>query len=760
MKNLLLIHIVLFSLISAIRAEMVPSDHVLTDSELIDFLNPQYNPQLEQIQSDFKNGNEEKALEELSQYFKERFSERYFFNWKNFDSRFDFYNRNYSGRKEYHISQAHDHMDLYEPYTQWKMPFINKKGEEVVSYPYRHLTRQHKADDIALAFFYTDDIKYLNYIPEQARSINEAFDNGEVESIANGNGAYEVYRAGNRMFNWLFAHQVLLASAEYTPVQQLTMIKCFLHTAAQLYQTNQKYYRGNHQTRGMSALAMISFLFPEIKGSETWTRHSLKILEEHLRYEIFKDGFQFERSVHYHISDIKNYFLPYQLASINNIKLDPVWETSLYGLFDVLAKLAFPDRNAPVLQDDTDSPWAEFNDIGDPMALGAILFSRPEFNYFASSKVSSDDYWILNQEQMDQFKNLGKKKPETGSLSFRETGYFIMREGWEEEDLYMIISAGLSKEKPDHQHGDMLGLQIYANGKVLLPNYQVRYYLEDLIEFKNSWTKSVLLIDSIPQGLEWKANKGGSGFGKWQKLPEPEVISWYTSEELDFFTGSHNAYDDLMLKPYRSVFFIKDGVWIVKDRIVSREGKHKAQQVWQGHYDVETENVFIRSVFSDGGGLEIIQLNEPVNTIYKTSLRGKGRTVFEKEVEGNTGFVTLLHPYAGFDKRIDEDFFADKKLDSWIFSSGQNLPETIITDADQIIYKDDHYLLLGLSKLEIHGKSVINQAADSDLWVVINDTEINVRNCGINKMSVSDNKKKTELKPGNSIIVKINNSGK
>jgi hypothetical protein len=700
------------------------------------------------------------ALLEISDYFKEKFAERYFFDWKNFITRFEFYNQNYSGRKEFHLSQAHDHMELYPAFTQWKMPFKNSKGEEVSSYPYRHLTRQHKADDIALAFFYTKDLKYLNYIPEQARSINEAFNKGEVESIEDGNGAYEVYRAGNRMFNWLFAHQVLLASKEYQPAQQLTMIKCFLHTAAQLSYTNQKYKRGNHQTRGMSALAMISFLFPEIKGSEKWTSQSLNILEEHLKREIFNDGFQFERSVHYHISDIKNYFLPFQLAKINRVNLNPVWETSLYGLFDVLAKIAFPDRNAPVLQDDTDSPWAEFNNIGDPMALGAILFSEPEFNYFASSKLSPDDYWYLNQDQMDQFENLEKKKPGFASISFPESGYYVMREGWDKNDLYMIISAGLSKEKPDHQHGDMLGLQIYSNGKVLVPNYQVRYYLEDLIEFKNSWTKSVLLIDSIPQGLEWKGNKGGSGFGKWQKLPEPKTISWFTSKDFDFYSGTHNAYDNINVNTYRSVFFIKDGFWIVKDQIVSARETHKAQQVWQGHYDVEMENVFIRSVFFDGGGMEIIQLTEPASKIYKATLRGKGRSIFEKEFEGNTGFITLLHPYVDFDDRIDKDFFVNKELDSWRFSDGRNLPETISADADQIIYKDEYFLLLGLSNLELYGTRILNQTVDSDLWVVIKDSEINVRNCGINNVTVLDNKKATVLEPGNSILVKIQNPGK
>jgi hypothetical protein len=52
------------------------------------------------------------------------------------------------------------------------MPFKNKKNENVEAYSYRHLTRQENAQDIALTYFYLHDISYLNYIPEQAKSLN------------------------------------------------------------------------------------------------------------------------------------------------------------------------------------------------------------------------------------------------------------------------------------------------------------------------------------------------------------------------------------------------------------------------------------------------------------------------------------------------------------------------------------------------------------------------------------------------------------
>jgi hypothetical protein len=73
-------------------------------------------------------------------------------------------------------------------------------------------------------------------------------------------------------------------------------------------------------------------------------------------------------------------------------------------MFEVLVKLATPDKTLPVLQDDTDSPWAEYNEMGKIMALGTAIYHDPSWNYFASSKVSSSIYWLLSGKQLSEVK--------------------------------------------------------------------------------------------------------------------------------------------------------------------------------------------------------------------------------------------------------------------------------------------------------------------------------------------------------------------
>lgn len=749
--------ILLFSFTLSAQEIVVPHDHILTNGELVELLDVDADGALKKIQTAYHAGKEDKALEMLTEYFKNKLSDRYFFSSKNFSQRFEDYNKMYSGRSAYHKKKAKQHLDLYPAFTNWKIPFTNLKGDKVDSYPYRHLTRQHKAGDIALLFYFTDNADYLHYIPSQAKSLNEAFDKNEFETIEDGNGAYEAYRAGNRMYNWLFVHQCLLASDQYTWQEQLVMIKTFLHTGAKLYNHNPKYNEGNHQTRGMSALGMLAILFKEIKGADDWWTRATNRLEEHLEKEVYEDGFQFERSVHYHVDDIDNYFYPYQLAKMNGVSLNPIWDQRLKAMFEVFVKIALPTKNGPVFQDDTNDPWAEENDIEDIMALGSVLNANKEFKYFAGKKIPSKYYWLLSTAQLEDFKSRKASKPKMKSTELPETGYYMMRDGWDKDDLYMAISAGLTKEKPDHQHGDMLGVQAYAYGNMVLPNYQVRYYLNDLEEFKNSWTKSVSLVDSVPHGREWKGNKGGSGFGKWGKLPVPKVISWVKGKQVDFFTGTHDGYKDLGVETYRQVFFLKEGFWLVRDHFISKEGKHKYQQVWQGHYDAENK-AHVRSVFPNGAGLDIIQLGAIPNAISKGSARGKGRVLLETENALKVTYSSLLYPFEGFEERIKAaDKYEDLKLNNWTIKKSDKTIKNadFESDADLILSKKKIHILFDGRNIQFNTGEKLSLNRKSDLLLKWEKGGWNITNCGISEVRLTVVSQFIDLKPGKSVQIEL-----
>ncbi|WP_111706175.1 heparinase II/III family protein [Lutibacter citreus] len=680
-------------------SQNIPVNKIIENSKLSNYLTDEVKTQLSQ------KGSISEA--DLANYLREKFSERYFFNWKNFDERFNEYKNVYSNNEASHTERALDHISKYNADTKWILPFNYLNGEPVNAYALRHLARQHKMVDIAYYYYYQNkNPKYISYFTNQLQSLNNALHKGAYEKIEDGNGVYEAFRSGYRVLNWLQIHNMFLGEATYSNTDQLKTIATLLQHAAYLFERNQVFNAGNHQTRGLSALAMISILLRDFEGTDIWYKHSMKLLEEHLSKEINDDGFQFERSIHYHMSDIGNYYYVYQLAKTSNIEVGEFWEEQLKSLFTTLTKIAYPDKSAPVLQDDTDNPWAEKNDISGALTLGYLLFEEPTMGYFANNHVESKMYWFLNEKQLKSLNSIKKEQPIIESLSFPTTGYYIMRNGWGNSDNMMVISAGLDADKPDHQHGDMLGIQAMANGKVILPNYQVRYSLKDYGFFKNSMVKNVALVDDELQGKKYTSNQGGSGFGKFKELPNPKVISWKTNPNLDAFVGSHDGFENIGVKYSRQVINIKNDFWIVKDNFKS-EKAHTYKQVWQGHYSYENSPNLLRASFDDASGCDILQLKK-IDTVTSNGSRGKQWSVASKKSDKNFSFITVVFPYKGYNNKIDETIEVSN-IGAWELNDW----ETFKSDASAIVSNKNIFILFETSEIENDKISIqLNEKSD------------------------------------------------
>lgn len=724
-------------------AQSVPSERVLPIDDLTNYLK-------DEVRKELNEANQS----EIAKYFREKFSERFFYDFKTLSDRLLHYNSLYANQ-ELHKTRALDHMNKYNDSTQWIMPFNYLNGDPVNAYALRHLARQHKMVDIALHYFNSGkDPKYIRYFENQMRSLNAALHSNKYETIEDGNGVYEAFRAGYRILNWLWIHNMFLDEPEYSDHDQLITIATLLQHGQHLYERNAKFKSGNHQTRGVSALAMLAILLRDFEGTDLWLERAMIRLGEHLDREINKDGFQFERSVHYHMSDINNYFYVYQLAKINAIQVDSDWEEKLEGLFITLVKIAYPDRSAPVLQDDTEIPWGEKNDISAAMTLGYLLFEDPEFGYFATKKVDDRVYWFLSNAQIKILENIERKKPSYGSLAFVQTGYYIMREGWEEDDKMMIISAGLDDKKPDHQHGDMLGVQAMANGHAILPNYQVRYSLKDFEFFKNSMVKNVALVDEELQGKKYTSNKGGSGFGKFLELPNPEVIAWETNADFDFFAGSHDGFDKVGVNYSRQVIYVKDDFWIVKDNF-SSEQPHHFKQVWQGHYTSENGPNLLRATMSDACGHDIIQLNR-ADEVTTDGTRGKHWSVVSKKDQKEFSFITIIYPYCGYSNRLNEES-EDPSIDSWKINGSE---WELKGDNPIGLSSEDGFYLFNVS--EVKGESLsLTSSAEADLYIKITDDQTFVHSISDKQhtIEIQDNRGKKImkiLKPGDILRLRIN----
>ena len=265
------LYLMLFFIVIHSVVAQIPSEIVVETDNLSTFLKEEVKAKL---------GGNQISKSDLASYLRERFSERYFYDWKDFEIRFAAYKTMYPYAEKLHTERALDHLAKFPDSTQWVLPFNYKNGSPVNAYALRHLARQHKMVDIAYYYQYqAKNPEYLIYYKNQLKSLNTALHSGKYEKIENGNGVYEAFRSGYRVLNWLHIHNMFLGEERYTDEDQLTTIATLLQHGAHLYEHNAEFHTGNHQTRGLSALAMLSILLRDFEGTDKWYERSMRLLE-------------------------------------------------------------------------------------------------------------------------------------------------------------------------------------------------------------------------------------------------------------------------------------------------------------------------------------------------------------------------------------------------------------------------------------------------------------------------------------------------
>ena len=209
-------------------------------------------------------------------------------------------------------------------------------------------------------------------------------------------------------------------------------------------------------------------------------------------------------------------------------------------------------------------------------------------------------------------------------------------------DLYMVIDGGLAKYKPDHTHGGILGVIAYANQEEILPNYRVKYSDPSYRTMKNSLVKNVAIADNYLQGQNWISNTARTGFGIWEKLPQPIVNDWLAGKNYDFFSGSHNGFESLNIKYERSVLFFKPYCWLVVDKFISDE-IHSYQQIWQGSYTIDSQNNRVRYK-GITSSFDILQADHSNMEITSRRNFWTNSVQFEKKGVKDYSFFTILFP--------------------------------------------------------------------------------------------------------------------
>jgi hypothetical protein len=543
------------------------------------------------------------------------------------------------------------------PLAHWsRIDYLNAEvaGDKKITW---ELNRQQYFQVLGRAYWHTGDERYAETF---ARHLNDWTEANPPKLGINWASSLEV---AFRAISWLWSLHFFKDSPHLSPALYLRALK-FLHAHARHLETYlSTYFSPNtHLTGEALGLFYLGTQLPEFRAAPRWRETGAGILLRQLEHHVRPDGVYFEQSSYYHryTTDFYIHFL--LLLKAGGAPREAVIEEKLAALLDHLMHLTLPDGTTPLFGDDDGGrlAWLDerpADDFRATLATGASLFKRADYKFVAAAP-TEETLWLAGGRGLCEFDELVAAPPAEGSRAFADGGYYVMRDGWTAESNCLLIDCGPHGSlNGAHAHADALSLvAAAARGRTMLVDSGTYTYtgspaLRD--EFRATAAHNTLTVDGESSSVAESAFR-------WRQAARASCRVWLSRPRFDLFEGEHDGYLRLSApaRHARSVLFIKDDYWIVRDR-VETGGAH--DYALRFHFapnsdpSIETgqATTFVREGAGDTSGLTLFTFaregawhrhDELVSACYGSAVRAPVCTyTFSGKAEET---VTLLLPRA------------------------------------------------------------------------------------------------------------------
>jgi hypothetical protein len=451
------------------------------------------------------------------------------------------------------------------PLKHWsKIDYLNEDiaGDKKIIW---ELNRHQYFNTLGQAYWLTNDEAYARAFVSHLESW---IDQNPPKLGINWASSLEV---GFRSISWLWAFSFFIHSNSLSPESFWRALKFLYVNARHLETYLSTYFSPNtHLTGEALALYYLGSMLPEFMEAERWKSLGRKILLEQLPVQIRNDGVYFEQSTYYHRYTVDFYTHFLLLSQVSNEVVDPLVVKNLQALLDHLMYITRPDGTTPLVGDDDGGRLVMLdqrpaNDFRAALSNGASLFKRSDYK-FVAGEVAEETLWLLGPVGVDEFDSIAAATPSKTSVAFRESGYFVMRDGWTRDANYALVDCGPhGAVSCGHAHADALSLDLVALGEKVFVDPGTFTYTGSA-EMRG-WFRSSSAHNCITINGESSSVPGGPF--SWQQVAQCSQQQWISNQYFDFFQGQHDGY--LRLNPaishIRSILFLKGDYWIIRDHV-------------------------------------------------------------------------------------------------------------------------------------------------------------------------------------------------
>jgi len=389
-----------------------------------------------------------------------------------------------------------------------------------------------------------------------------------------------------RSISWLWALQFFKHSVAIKPQTFLRICKFLYLNARHLETYPSTYFSPNtHLTGEALGLFYLGTMLPEFKESVRWRNLGLQILLAQLSRHVQSDGVYFEQSSYYHRYTTDFYLHLWMLLRANKNAAPPELTEKLRLLLDHLMYITRPDGTTPLLGDDDGGRLLNLgdrpvNDFRPTLSAGAALFGRADCK-FVSGGASPETLWLVGPAGLNGLDRIEAREPAQQSIAFETGGYYVMRDGWTANSNYLLFDGGPhGTSNCGHAHADALSFELTVSGRTLLVDPGTHTYTGS--KQLRDWFRSTAAHNTLT--IDGESSSVPAGPFSWETIARSACSTWISRKRFDYVVASHDGFSRLPFPAIhiRTILFIKNNYWVVRDRIES-PGGHRIQSWF--HFD-------------------------------------------------------------------------------------------------------------------------------------------------------------------------------
>jgi hypothetical protein len=329
-----------------------------------------------------------------------------------------------------------------------------------------------------------------------------------------------------------------------------------------------------HLTGEALGLFYLGTCLPELGRAGAWREKGLRVLLEQLPLQVRADGVYFEQASFYHRYTADFYTHLLILARANGVGLPGEVEDRLTMMLDYLMWITRPGGRSSLVGDDDGGRLImlgprDSDDFRDTLATGASLFARGDWKFVARD-AAVETLWLLGPAGVAVYDRVEAEPPRTLSREFKESGYYVMRDGWSEKSSYVIVSCGpRGAAGSGHSHADALSFELASEGNTWVVDPGTYTYTADersRDEFRISHAHNTVTIDDQSQSVP-------AGPFSWGHVARARAIGFVARDGFDYFAGSHDGYKrfaDPVTHTREIILFKSEPRLIVRDTFKAR----------------------------------------------------------------------------------------------------------------------------------------------------------------------------------------------